>query len=65
MCICVYTHTHTFKLLKSFFYSWSWWCTPLIIALGRQMQEGLGDFRASLVYIASSQKPGLSQKKKR
>ena len=31
-----------------------WWRTPLILALGRQRQTDLFEFKASLVYIASS-----------
>ena len=31
-----------------------WWHTPLILALGRQRQVDLSEFKASLVYRMSS-----------
>ena len=32
---------------------WQWWCTPLIPELGRQRQEDLYEFEASLVHRES------------
>ena len=29
-----------------------WWCTPLIPALGRQMQMDLCEFKVNLVYMS-------------
>ena len=34
----------------------AWWCMPLILALRRQRQVGLCEFKASLVYRVSSRK---------
>jgi hypothetical protein len=31
-----------------------WWYMPLILALDRQRQEDLCEFKSSLIYIASS-----------
>ena len=36
--------------------SWAWWCMPLILALERQRQVDLSEFKASLVYIMSFRK---------
>ena len=35
-------------------FNWAWWNMPLILALGRQRQEDLCEFKASLVYRMSS-----------
>jgi hypothetical protein len=34
--------------------SWEWWCMPGLLALRRQWQANLCEFKASLVYIMSS-----------
>jgi hypothetical protein len=40
---------------KNIHTGWVWWCTPLILAFGRQRQEDLCEFEDSLVYIVSSE----------
>jgi hypothetical protein len=43
-------------------YSWVWWPRPLIPALGRHRQGKLYKFRASLVYILSSNTAKVMQR---
>ena len=40
-------------LKKNHFQARQWWHTPLVPALGRQMQTDLCEFEASLVYTVS------------
>jgi hypothetical protein len=40
--------------------NWAWWCTPLILVLGRQRQVNLCELKARLVYTESSSQPGLN-----
>jgi hypothetical protein len=59
------------KILKLGFSGQTWWCTPLIPALGRQRQVDLCEFEASLLYKVSyrtaraTQKNQKERKKKR
>jgi hypothetical protein len=55
------TQTHT-CILESLL-SWAWWCTPIFPALGRQRQEDLCEFEASLDYIVSSRTARATFKK--
>jgi hypothetical protein len=40
----------------------SWWCTPLVPALRRQIQVDLCVFKASLVYSTSSRTAKATQR---
>jgi hypothetical protein len=39
--------------------SQTWWCKPLVPALGRQRQADLSEFEVSLVYKANPRELGL------
>ena len=55
--------TNKTKAMKKRIYSCqAWWCTPLNPALGKQRQAELCEFKASLVYRASSRTAGTTQR---
>ena len=68
MRVHTHTHTHTLKIQiggkkdePTFTINGqATWCTPLIPALGRQRQEDFCEFKASLVYRASSRTTGAT-----
>lgn len=38
----------------------AYWCTPLVLALGRQRQADLQEFEPNVVYISSSRPAGVT-----
>ena len=56
-----HTNTHA-HIVKNKSLSEAWWYVPLIPALGRQTQADLCEFKASLVYKASSRTARATQK---
>ena len=51
----------TYRLRHTVIVSRRWWHTPVILALGRQRQPDLYDFKASLVYRMSSRTARATQ----
>jgi hypothetical protein len=41
---------------------WEWWHMPLVLALGRQRQADLYEFKTSLVYIANSRSARVTRR---
>lgn len=59
MCMCVY-NKHILQCWNgNLGHSWVWYITPLIPTLERHGQEDSHKFKASLVYMVSSDLPGL------